>query len=159
MQKDKNLFYWISAWSPVVLGAIVIFCESSELFGADHTSGPIRHFVEYFFGHMSNSRWEFVHHYIRKAGHFIGYGLIGLFWLRAWWMTLRHSRFFIDALLALAGTAFIASCDEFHQSFLTNRTGTPFDVLIDCSGALVLQMVVYGMLRCFRPKKLARVLD
>jgi len=157
LQKDRNLVYWLSAWAPVLLGAFVIFCESSELFGADHTTGPIRHIVEYFFGHMSNRRWDMVHLYIRKAGHFTGYGLIGLCWLRAWWMTLRHSRFLLDALLALAGTAFIASCDEFHQSFIPNRTGTPLDVLIDCSGAIVLQLLVYTMLRIFRPKKLVRV--
>ena len=64
-----------------------------------------------------------IHHLIRKSGHFLGYGLIGLAWLRAWWMTLPHSRFLHDAVLALLGTALIASADEFHQTFLPNRTG------------------------------------
>ena len=97
-----------------------------------------------------------IHHYIRKSGHFIGYGLIGLAWLRAWWMTLPHSRFLPDAFLALLGTAFVASADEFHQSFLPNRTSTPWDVLIDCSGAITLQLMVYIFMRISRPKRLAR---
>jgi len=65
-------------------------------------------------------------------------------------------QFFTDASLALLGTALIASCDEFHQTFLPNRTGTPWDVLLDCSGALVLELIVYLFARSFRPKRLAR---
>jgi hypothetical protein len=48
-------------------------------------------------------------------------------------------RFFPDALLALLGTALVASCDEWHQTFLPNRTGTPWDVLLDCCGHAALQ--------------------
>jgi VanZ family protein len=94
---------------------------------------------------------------IRKSGHFLGYGTMGLLWLRAWWMTMPHSYFLTDAMLALLGTAMVASADEFHQTFLPNRTGTPWDVLLDCCGAMVLQFVVYIFMRCLRPKRLARV--
>jgi VanZ family protein len=93
---------------------------------------------------------------IRKCGHFTGYGLLGLAWLRAWWMTLPRSLFFIDAVLALLGTALIASSDEFHQSHLSNRTGSPWDVLLDCSGALAMQLLVYVVMRAFKPKRLGR---
>jgi VanZ family protein len=79
-----------------------------------------------------------------------------LAWLRAWWMTLPRSRFLSDALLALIGTALIASCDEWHQTFLPNRTGTPWDVLLDCCGAVTLELLLYLFVRSFRPKRLAR---
>jgi VanZ family protein len=105
---------------------------------------------------VSSARWDAAHHAIRKAGHFIGYGFIGLAWLRAWWLTLDNSHFLLDAFLALMGTALIASADEWHQSFLPNRTGSPWDVLIDCSGAITLQLIVYIFMRIFRPKHLAR---
>jgi VanZ family protein len=72
-------------------------------------------------------------------------------------MTLPHSRFFQDAFLALLGTAVLASADEWHQSFLPDRTGTPWDVLLDCCGAISLQFVVYIFMRITRPKRLARV--
>jgi len=108
------------------------------------------------FGQMSDARWEIVHHFIRKTGHFIGYGLLGLAWLRAWWMTLPRSRFLQDTTLALMGTAMTASADEYHQSFLPNRTSSPWDVLIDCCGALAMQLLVYICMRIFRPKRLAR---
>ena len=152
----KTWWYWSRVWLPVVLGICVIVLESTEWFGADHTSGPLRGIYQAIFGHVSNARWEVIHHLIRKSGHFIGYGLIGLAWLRAWWFTLPHSRFFHDAFLALLGTALVASCDEWHQTFLPNRTGTPVDVLLDCTGAVVLQLIVYLFMRTFRPKRLAR---
>jgi VanZ family protein len=148
--------YWAKTWLPVVLGIAVIVLESTEMFGADNTTGPLRWLFQTLFGHVSDARWEIIHHYTRKTGHFIGYGLIGLAWLRAWWMTLPHSRFLPDAFLALAGTALVASCDEWHQTFLPNRTGSPWDVLLDCTGAITLQLIVYVFMRSFRPKRLAR---
>jgi VanZ family protein len=150
------LRYWLRAWLPVVAAIAAIMLESTELFGADHTSGPLRSVWEYLFGHVTNARWAHLHFLIRKSGHFLGYGTMGLLWLRAWWMTLPRSSFFVDAALALMGTAVVASADEFHQSFIPNRTGVPSDVLIDCAGALTLQLLMYFFMRIFRPKRLAR---
>ena len=109
-------------------------------FGSDNTSGPLRWVYEHLFGVVDNASWNTIHHFIRKCGHFFGYGMIGLLWLRAWWMTLPRSGFLLDATLAFLGTALVASSDEFHQSFLPNRTGIPMDVLLDCCGALTLQL-------------------
>jgi VanZ family protein len=131
-------------------------CESTEFMGAQYTSGPFRLFFESIFGRFRDAQWDIVHHFVRKSGHFLGYGVIGLAWLRAWWMTLPRSRFLLDAFLALLGTAMIASADEWHQSYLPNRTGTPWDALLDCCGAITLQLVVYIFFRVTRPKKLAR---
>ncbi|MGO9337164.1 MAG: VanZ family protein [Terracidiphilus sp.] len=152
----SGLRRWIYVWLPVAVGIVIIAIESTEMFGADHTSGPLRRLFEFLFGRVADDRWDIIHHLIRKTGHFLGYGFIGLTWLRAWWLTLPHSRFIQDAFLALLGTALVASCDEWHQTFLPNRTGTPWDVLLDCTGAIILQLLVYVMMRIFRPKRLAR---
>jgi VanZ family protein len=111
---------------------------------------------EAIFGPVGNAQWEMIHLVIRKCGHFLGYGFIGVAWLRAWWMTLPHSHFLEDAFLALMGTALVASLDELHQTYLPNRTGSIWDVLLDCCGAISLQLLVYAWLRLFRPRKLAR---
>jgi len=50
-----------------------------------------------------------------------------------------------------------ASADEFHQSFLPNRTGTPWDVLLDCSGALAMQLLVYVFHARAQAERLERV--
>jgi VanZ family protein len=146
----------IHAWWPVAVGICVIATESTDVFGADHTSGPLRWICEALFGKFSNPSWDEVHFFLRKSGHFIGYGLLGLAWLRAWWMTLPRSVFLVDTMLAIVGTAITASADEYHQSMLPNRTGTPWDVLLDCSGALAMQLLVYAFMRFFRPKRLER---
>jgi VanZ family protein len=149
---QHNLKFWLSAWFPVAVGVGVIVLESTEWFGSNHTSRPLRWLFEAIFGPVGNARWEVLHHLIRKSGHFFGYGAIGLAWLRAWWMTLPRSHFLQDAFLALLGTALVASCDEWHQTFLPNRTGTPWDVLLDCCGAITLQLLVYIFMRLFRPR-------
>jgi VanZ family protein len=147
--------YWIGAWWPVVVAMALILCESTEYFGADRTSGPLRLLWQYLFGQVSDDLWEVVHVIIRKTGHFVGYGIVGLTWLRAWRMTLRDSRFLLQAGLALAGTAAIAICDEWHQNYLFNREGSPWDVLLDCCGALAMMLLVYIFLQISRPWRLA----
>jgi VanZ family protein len=154
--RRRNLNYWLGAWFPVIAGVCVIVIESTGSFGADHTTGPLRWIYESIFGPVSNVRWDNIHHYLRKTGHFTGYGLLGLAWLRAWWMTLPRSEFLLATSLALLGTAITAGSDELHQTFLPNRTGSPWDVLLDCGGALTMQLVVYLFMRMFRPKRLAR---
>jgi VanZ family protein len=152
----RELKFWLSAWLPVAVGIAIILVESTEWMGANHTSRPLRWLWEHLFGPVSNARWAILHHMIRKCGHFFGYGFIGVAWLRAWWMTLPHSHFLEDAFLAVMGTALVASLDELHQSYLPNRTGSPWDVLLDCAGAITLQVALYIFLRLFRPRRLAR---
>lgn len=149
----KDPGFWISAWLPVAIGIGVIAVESTAYFGADYTSGPLRYLYQGIFGPVSNARWDIIHHYIRKTGHFVGYGLIGLAWLRAWWMTLPRSRYFSDAVLALLGTGLLATWDEWHQSFLSNRTSSPWDVLLDCCGAIMFCTVTYLFVRLFRSER------
>jgi VanZ family protein len=150
----QGLKFWVSAWLPVVVGIGVIMLESTELMGADHTNHPLRWLWESIFGPVANARWNVIHSLIRKSGHFFGYGALGMIWLRAWWMTLPRSSFLPDASLALLGTALVASCDEWHQSYLPNRTGSVRDVLLDCSGAIALQLAIYIYMRMMRPKRL-----
>ncbi len=79
----RNADFWISAWLPVLAGIGVIVLESTSWFGAEHTSGPLRRIFEAIFGPVGDVRWDLIHHYFRKTGHFVGYGIIGLTWLRA----------------------------------------------------------------------------
>lgn len=147
MQEERTVFYWIRAWFPVALGVLVIATESTEFLGADHTSGPLRWVWEHLFGAVSDGSWSLIHHYIRKAGHFTGYGLVALTWLRALWMSLPRLSFLQNALLALLGTALTASADEFHQTFLPNRTGLARDVVLDCCGAICMQLAFFLLLK------------
>ncbi len=135
-------------------GICVIVFESTAFFGSDQTSGPLRWIWEHAFGAVTDERWLILHHHIRKTGHFLGYGTMGLLWFRAWRMSLPRTNILLDAVLALLGTAVVAGGDEFHQSFLPNRTGIPSDVLLDCSGAFVLLLLAYVAIRIASPKQI-----
>ncbi len=146
----RSTWFWISAWLPVALGVCIIAIESTPAFGSDRTSSPLRWLFQLVFGPLNDPTWETVHHMIRKIGHFLGYGVLGWVGLRAWRMTFRGARFLSHAGLALLGTALVASWDEWHQTFLPNRTGSPWDVLLDCCGATVMIGMTVLYLRCFR---------
>ena len=148
--------FWIGTWWPVVLSAAVVAASSSTWMGSDHTSRPLRWLWEMVFGAVPDTRWDVIHLCIRKIGHFTGYGLIGLAWLRAWRLTLPRLSYLNDAILAVLGAALLASCDEYHQTFLPNRTGSPWDVLLDCCGALAMCLVVRIFAAAFRPARLKR---
>ena len=61
-------------WWPVVVALIVIAIESTNTFSSQNTSGWIRPVVERFFGHINDQLWAFIHHLMRKSGHFTGMG-------------------------------------------------------------------------------------
>ncbi|HET7104241.1 MAG TPA: VanZ family protein [Terracidiphilus sp.] len=152
--RQRDARPWLYAWWPVILGTALIAFTSSNLFSSADTSGPFRWVYEHIFGQVSDWRWRHIHFFIRKSMHFFGYGAFGILWLRAWWLTLPRSTFLQDTMLAVLGAGLVAGADELHQRFLTARTGSPFDVLIDCAGAFTLQLLLFAILRIFRPQKL-----
>jgi|ERR1017187_34277 VanZ family protein len=147
---DSGSRWWFSVWAPVVIAIAVICVESTDTFSAQNTSSWLRPILQHLFGAMSDNTWDSFHHYLRKSGHFVGYGTVGFTFLRAWLHTLgRHgptslrSRRLESSVLAVFSTAIVASGDEFHQTFLPSRTGTPIDVLLDTAGACVLCLLVW----------------
>ncbi|HEX4285367.1 MAG TPA: VanZ family protein [Terracidiphilus sp.] len=147
LEQKRTFLYWVRAWFPVGLAVLMIALESTELLGSNHTSGPLRWLWEHLFGPVTERAWDLIHHFIRKTGHFTGYGLVALTWLRAFWMTLPRLSFLQNACLALLGAALTASADEFHQTLLPNRTGVASDVLIDCCGAICMQLALFVLLK------------
>ncbi len=73
-----------------------------------------------------------MHHLIRKLAHFTEFLVLGLLLYRALDGAGFSRR---TALQALVIAAACAAGDEFHQWFVTGRTASPWDSLIDTSGA------------------------
>ncbi|MBN2555143.1 MAG: VanZ family protein [Anaerolineales bacterium] len=69
---------------------------------------------------------------LKKAGHALGYALLGLSYYYA--LPQRVSRL-SRAGLALLMVLLFALSDEFHQSFVQGRTSSLRDVAIDLAGA------------------------
>jgi VanZ family protein len=73
----------------------------------------------------------------RKIVHATEYGLLFTLWWRALgWGAPRAP------LLAAAIAIGYAATDEFHQTFVAGRHGSPVDVLIDATGVLIAWLVL-----------------
>ena len=70
----------------------------------------------------------------RKLVHFLQYALLAFLWWRAFRTRLDDRR---AALAAFAVTVLYAATDEYHQTFVEGRSGSPLDWAIDCAGAAV----------------------
>jgi VanZ family protein len=142
--------WWFNVWGPVVLAIAVICGESTAAMSSEHTSRLLRPLFERWFGVFGDRTWDLFHHILRKTGHFVGYGTVCFTFLRAWLHTLdRRGRTPLlpwrieSTFLAILSTAMVAGADEFHQTFLPGRTGTPVDVLLDTAGASALCLLVW----------------
>ncbi len=149
-------------WLPVLAFAMVFAVESTSYFGADRTSAPLQRVVEAILGYDVCVHWSLIHHLIRKTGHFMGYGIFSLVCFRSFWITLQNAAFQLPRQLRAHGLAILAtflaaSADEFHQSFLPNRTGQFSDVLLDCCGAMALCLVLFLGMQVVESQRQARV--
>ena len=68
----------------------------------------------------------------RKLVHFGEYALLCLLWWRAFVQSAGGRR---AALIAFVLASAYAATDEFHQSFVDTRNGSPLDWAIDTAGA------------------------
>jgi VanZ family protein len=83
--------------------------------------------------------------------------MLGLLLLRGF-DDVRESPHWIRLLPVFAwlGTAFVATMDEWHQSYIPSRTGTPWDVLLDSAAGLAALALAYLALRRKAPASLNR---
>jgi VanZ family protein len=140
----------LKAWIAAILWLIVIAIESTQYLSAHNTSRFLFPLLHYLFA-MDRQHFETVHFYMRKGGHVFGYGLLSILLFRAWRETLpalgNPKWTFRWANIAVLGTALVASLDEWHQSFLPSRTGTPRDVLLDTCAGIAAQILVFLWMR------------
>ena len=108
---------------------------STDAMSADHTSRFLTPFLHWLDPEISPAAVSRAHLLVRKAAHVTEYAILtGLFF-----HALRPSiaAFWRRAGFALLPALLFAPADEFHQSFVPSRTGSPVDVLIDYTGAIL----------------------
>ncbi|HEY1801185.1 MAG TPA: VanZ family protein [Terriglobales bacterium] len=140
----------LKVWIAAGLWIGIIVVESTNYLSSDNTSHYLYPLLHFLFG-ISLKTFAPFHAYLRKAGHFVGYFILSLLLFRAWRETLPSVRHWTArwAGIAFLMSAFVASMDEWHQTFLPSRTGTIHDVLLDSSAALTAQVVI-GLFLWFR---------
>ena len=128
---------FLEAWILAAIWMVVIAIESTSLGSSDNTSRILYPIFHYLFN-MDLLRFEHWHHYMRKGGHVVGYGILSWLLFRAFrvtWPSPGVKWTWRWANIAIFGTLVVASLDEFHQSFLPSRTGRWQDVVLDtCAG-------------------------
>jgi len=135
----------LRAWWPALVWIGLIAFESTDFFSAQHTGRMLYTALTSLFGDINFYKFLVFHHYLRKTGHVIGYGMLSLLLLRGWHSTLVHNDVWSwrVALLAWLGTVLVAAMDEWHQSFIPSRTGTWRDAVLDSIAGLVFLLVAY----------------
>jgi len=137
----------------------VIFTESTDMASANNTGGLLYSVISFVVPHVDHALVDLLNEVLRKTGHFLGYGILSVLVFfalkntnrdrlrrliqRPWGSYLRDlwrlEWSFIGVMAALG----MATYDEIHQTFIPSRTGRWQDVVIDISGAIAMQVVVY----------------
>lgn len=167
----KNFRYWL----PTLLWLGVIAYESFRLSSAV-TGSWLLQILHLLHVQISSRTFSELHHFLRKAGHLTGYGLLCVLLFRSWFHTLLESdRTTLQtaseggldlprnsgvaglrrrcAVLALSMTLVVAILDEWHQSFDLSRTGTPWDVALDLTGGVCFLLIALFGFRLWQTRQ------
>ena len=131
---------WLARWWPALAWAVVISLFSTGTFTSENTSRIIIPLLHWLFPAAPEATLRFMHHIIRKCGHFTEYFVLSLLILQGI-RAGRHGTRLAWAAVAILLVAGYAALDEFHQSFVPGRTPAVSDVLLDTSGGITAQAV------------------
>lgn len=136
---------------PTLLWAGLIFAMSTSEFSAANTLNYIYPVLSWLLPFASHDTLMLLHELIRKGAHVTEYFVFSLLLLHGIRAGRKEWRL-QWALIALLVAALYASSDEFHQTFVPGRHGSPWDVMIDTAGATLAQVVAYLFSRRRRPE-------
>jgi VanZ family protein len=139
----------LRAWWPAIVWIGLIAFESTDFFSAEHTGSILFLISKRLFGNINLYKFVVFHHYLRKTGHVVGYGMLSLLLLRGWRSTFGQTPALLlrAALLSWLGTVSVAALDEWHQSYIPSRTGTWRDVALDTVAGVAFLAIAYLWLR------------
>jgi len=146
IQRSAGAWRRIWRYGPLIAWMAFIFFASTGEFSADNTSRIIGPLLKWLFPGISEERLAFAHFITRKAAHFTEYAVLAWLAARAFATSsnqqLRHGWFYAS----LALVVLYALSDEYHQSFVSSRTGSIYDSFIDISGGLT-ALLLYSLWR------------
>jgi VanZ family protein len=88
---------------------------------------------------------------LRKLGHFTEYAVL----TALWWRALRGLGARFPLATAIAISLGYSATDEYHQTFVDGRHGTPVDVLIDFAGMTIAAIAIKRLGAPADPRPLA----
>ncbi len=133
---------FVKYYLPVILWMAFIFWMSTGTFSAENTSSYFEAVLRFFHSKISPREMNLIHAIIRKAAHLIEYFIMGILFFRAYRGSSVERWKWRWSLYALLSLAIWAAGDEFHQSFVSTRTASVRDVLIDTAGGMLAQFAM-----------------
>jgi len=115
---------------------------STDSFSAEHTGAIFESILRWIDPSMTAAQFEVIHHLIRKSAHFTEYFVFCLLLYRGVRGTRRGWRW-TWALAAVFIAAAYSALDEIHQAFVASRHASPYDSLIDSTGAFFAVVVLW----------------
>jgi VanZ family protein len=150
----KRLKYWI----PAICVAVLISTFSTHYFSSAETSRILIPFLHWIFPAASLHTLNRMHTAIRKLAHVTEFAVFST----AVFHGVRGERYgwrLKWALITLMIAVSYAGLDEWHQSFVPMREARFRDVLIDSTGALLAQVLVWIYAKLHRNSAESAVLD
>lgn len=131
------MLQFVKYWMPAILWMALIFVGSTDILSAEHTSRFLVPLLRWLDPQISWAALGAVQVGIRKLGHLTEYAILAALLWRAFRGCAWRTKMSILFGVALIGCGVFAASDEFHQSFVSSRTASGNDVLIDICGALI----------------------
>ena len=128
-----------------------IFWMSTGTFSADNTSLIVEPLLHLLMPSITPEQIQLVHGIIRKAGHVTEYFILGALLFRAFRGDSKKMHGLRWSLASLLVVLLYAMSDEFHQSFVSTRTASIFDVGFDVLGGVLSQAA--GFFWVFRDRR------
>ena len=130
------------AWLPALCWAAVIFSLSTDTFSAEHTGSVLRPILFWLIPSLTEAGFIQAHFFVRKSAHFAEYFVFCLLLYRGIHGARRGWRW-TWAATALAIAAGYSALDEIHQAFVASRTASPYDSMLDTTGAFFAIVVLW----------------
>jgi VanZ family protein len=140
----------LAAYLPVVLWMSIIFMGSTDLGSSKRTSRIIGPILRYFKPDVTDETIRAVQMVIRKGGHVTVYAVLAALAWRARRVArgvkVGEGGWSWPEMWGIAAfCAAYAMTDELHQTYVSSRQGSPWDVTIDTVGAILALLVIWGI--------------
>ncbi len=135
--------FFLRYWLPLIAWMALIFSASGDPNSVQHTDGILAQLFRWLHIQVTPTQLETLRWMVRKGAHMTEYGVLALLWWRA--LRGRHHAMGWSAKTALVVLLICigyAATDEFHQSFVKDRSASIVDVGIDTAGATCALIVV-----------------
>ena len=135
-------------WLPALIWLGVIFLGSSDLMSAEHTSRFLIPLLRWLKPEITADAIAKVQFFVRKLAHLTEYAILAtLLWRAVYRGTNLKTKMSIVFVTASVVSILVAASDEFHQSFVSSRSASAGDVLIDMIGAIIGLMIGWNRFR------------